>query len=120
MSPQLAARISGGLTGILLLNGDFIEGDLKTYKKGQATISSIIFGLFSYDNVNQAQPVALRPFQKAGRFMVRTNKGSALFAEVVEVQEDAVVVREALLGQMRFAVNELVDIRRVLSGGGGK
>jgi hypothetical protein len=118
MSPQLAARIGGGVPGILLLNGDFIEGDLKTFKKGQATISSIIFGLHSYDTANQAAAVVLRPFQKAGRFVVRTNKGSALFAEVLEVQENALVVSEPLLGEMRLNASELLDIRRVLPDGG--
>jgi hypothetical protein len=118
MSPQLAARTGGGVAGILLLNGDFIEGDLKTLKKGQATISSIIFGLHSYDTANQAAAVVLRPFQQAGRFVVRTNKGSALFAEVLEVREDAVVVSEPLLGEMRLGVNELLDIRRLGPDGG--
>lgn len=113
MSPQLAARIGSGVPGILLLNGDFIEGELKSFKKGRVTVSSVIFGLRSYDTASQAAAVVLGPFQKGAKFVVRTKTGSALFADAIGVEQETLVLVEPILGKMRLTSNELLDIRRL-------
>jgi sRNA-binding regulator protein Hfq len=113
MSPQLAARISSGSPGILLLNGDFVEGELKSFKKGRVTVSSVIFGLRSYDTANQAAALVLRPFQNGAKFVVRTSTGSALFADTIDVDQEALLLAEHILGKLRLKSNELLDIRRL-------
>jgi len=113
MSPQLAARISSGSPGILLLNGDFVEGELKSFKKGRVTVSSVIFGLRSYDTANQAAALVLRPFQNGAKFVVRTSTGSALFADNIDVDQEALLLAEPILGKLRLKSNELLDIRRL-------
>ena len=116
MSPQLAARIASAIPGVLLANGDFIEGELKEFAKGRLTISSVIFGLRSYDVSSEVAAIVLRPFQRAAKFVVRTNTGSALFAESIELAEKELLVAEPILGKLRFSARELLDIRRLPPG----
>ena len=116
MSPQLAARIASAIPGVLLANGDFIEGELKRLAKGRLTVSSVIFGLRSFDVSTDVAAVVLRPFQGAARFVVRTNSGSALFAESLELVDDQFLVAEPILGKLRLLPRELLDIRRLPRG----
>ncbi len=113
MSPHLARRIVSSVPGVLLVNGDFIEGEFKGLSKGRVQISSVIFGLRSYGIATEATAVVLRPFQKTAKFIARTNTGSALFADGIEVQNGQLVVSEPLLGNLRFTANQLLDVRRV-------
>jgi len=117
LSPQLAARITNGTPGLLLRNGDFIEGELKGFSQGRATISSIIFGLRSYDTSRQAAAVVLRVFKPAGRFAVRTNGGSAFFADSLELQNDKAIIPEEFLGKWTLGLSDLIDIRRLPDSG---
>jgi len=116
MSPQLAARIASAIPGVLMANGDFIEGELKEFAKGRLTISSVIFGLRSYDVSSEVAAIVLRPFQRAAKFVVRTNTGSALFADSIELAEKELLVAEPILGKLRLPVRELLDIRRLPPG----
>jgi hypothetical protein len=113
MSPQLAARIASAVPGVLLVNGDFIEGECRKFSKGRVTISSVIFGLRSFDVGSEAVAVVLRPFQSAAKFVVRTNTGSALFAEDVYLEEATLALNEPILGTMKLKSAELLDCRRV-------
>ncbi|HMC26640.1 MAG TPA: PA14 domain-containing protein [Verrucomicrobiae bacterium] len=112
MSPQLAARIASAIPGVLLANGDFIEGELKEFSKGHLTISSVIFGLRSFDLSSQAVAIVLRPFQTEAKFVVRTSSGSALFVDSIELGDKELLVAEPILGSLRFSPRELLDIRR--------
>lgn len=116
MSPQLAARIASAIPGVLLVNGDFIEGELKEFAKGRLTISSVIFGLRSYDGSSEVAAIVLRPFQRAAKFVVRTNRGSALFADSLDLAEKELLVDEPILGKLHLSARELLDIRRLPPG----
>ena len=96
----------------MLVNGDFIEGELKEFSKGHLTISSVIFGLRSFDLSSQAVAIVLRPFQTEAKFVVRTSSGSALFVDSIELGDKELLVAEPILGSLRFSPRELLDIRR--------
>jgi len=113
MSPQLVARIASAVPGVLLANGDFIEGECRKFSKGRVTLSSVIFGLRSFDAGSEAVAVVLRPLQSAAKFVVRTNTGSALFADEVEFDEAMLILNEPILGTMKLKAPELLDCRRV-------
>jgi hypothetical protein len=113
MSPQLAARIASAVPGVLLANGDFIEGDFKAFSKGQVTISSVIFGLRSFAAASEAVAVVLRPFQPTAKFVVRTDTGSAFFAEDVEFQQEMMSLTEPILGKVNLKAADLLDCRRL-------
>lgn len=115
MSPQMAARILPALPGVLLVNGDFIEGEFRSFNKGRVSISSVIFGLRSYDTATEAAALVLRPFQPSASFVVRTHAGSAIFADNIALQEDEISIAEPLLGQFRVKANDLLDIRSLAS-----
>ena len=113
LSPQLAARITNGTPGLLLANGDFIEGELKKLSPERVTLSSIILGLRSYEVPRQVAAIVLRDFKPARGFAVRSNHGSAFYADALELKDDRVIVSEPTLGKLTFALPDLIDIRRV-------
>ena len=114
LTPQLARRLQSLPPGLLLVNGDLIEGDLKSFKDGKITISSVIFGFRTYEAGVQAAAVVLRPASsERGNYLIRTISGSALFASGIELKPDAVTVQEPILGAVNLPVRTLLDLRRV-------
>ncbi len=119
LSPQLARRIRSLGPGLLLASGDLIEGELKEVKNGRVTISSVIFGLRSYDVGTQAAAMVLRRATEQGRFLVRTSTGSAYWAGDIEFKANALMVLEPVLGRVKLPADELLDIRRLKSSDAG-
>jgi hypothetical protein len=113
LSPQLARRIRSLGPGLLLANGDLIEGELKELKKGRLTLSSVIFGLRSYDVGTQVAAMVLRPAVEQGRFLVRTSTGSAYFAGNIEFKTNSLSVLETISGKVQVPASQLLDIRRL-------
>ena len=53
--------------GLLLRNGDFVEGDLKSIRNGQAVISSVLLGLRSVNLERDAVALVMWPTRTAAR-----------------------------------------------------
>jgi hypothetical protein len=48
-------------SGLLLRNGDFLEGAVKSFEGGQIAISSVLFGVRRYNITNEAMALVLQP-----------------------------------------------------------
>jgi len=60
--------------------------------------------------------MVLRPAAEQGRFLLRTITGSAYFASGLQLQTNAVVVEEPLLGKVPLTAGQLLDVRRFTGG----
>jgi len=115
LSPQLTRRIRQLGPGLLLVNGDLIEGELKKLDKDRITISSVIFGLKTYD-VTQAAAMVLRSAAPEGEYLVRTLEGSAVYADQLHFETDELRLHEPILGSVALRASELLDLRKLKPG----
>lgn len=113
LSPELEARLPAGRRGVLLKSQEFIDGDLREVKNGRVRLSSMLFGLKSYD-AWQVLAVALRdPQPVRACYEVRTSSGSLLLADELGADKDGLVVHGADLAGFKVALGSLTEIQRV-------
>jgi hypothetical protein len=99
--------------GILLVNGDFIEGDFKGVQDQHAILSSVLVGVRTYDLNQDVLSVVLRPpAQRPYAFEVSTTDGSRWLAADLQFGRNELILREATLGTCRLPIYELAEIRR--------
>ena len=101
----LSSRITSSSPGVLLANGDFVEGTFVGMEGNRVTISSVLLGIRSYDTVQQAVAVIIRDTEPALRDQ------SILFAKNVEIQPGAVVVDDKLFADIRIDETEIQALR---------
>lgn len=100
-------------SGLLLRNGDFIDGELREIAEGRAKISSVLFGQQSYELKNKVAAVVLRDTKPGpAAFLVRTLDGSVWRARSLVFEEKGARVETSLTGPWRIGAAELVEIRR--------
>jgi hypothetical protein len=99
--------------GVLLVNGDFIEGEFKGVEDNHVLVSSVLIGVRTYDVNQDVLSIVLRPpAQKAYAFEVSTIDGSRWLATDLQFARDELVVRDGSLGMCRVPIYELSEIRR--------
>lgn len=110
---EMADKVRGGRSGVLLSDGDFFDGEFKIADKGKLTISSVLFGLRAFEMNNDLMAAVVRrsvPVRPA--YEVRTIDGSVWLATSLALARDEVVMEESALGLVRIPSYELAEIRR--------
>lgn len=99
--------------GILLANGDYIEGEFKGVQDYSAIMSSVLMGVRSYDLNQDVLCIVLRPpAQKAHSYEVSTVDGSRWIATDLQIGRNEVILQDTALGTWRLPIYELAEIRR--------
>ena len=113
---RFRARLAGKRKGILLRNGDFIEGELQELKADWLTINSVLFGIKVY---GRGEVIALmlgkisdKPVRSA-KYEVRLENGSLLFARRFILEKGSVVVDDPTVGKINIPLAELEELRAV-------
>jgi len=113
---RFRARLVGKRKGILLRNGDFIEGELQELKTDWLTINSVLFGIKVY---GRGEVIALmlgkisdKPVRSA-KYEVRLGNGSLLFARRFIWEKGSVVVDDPTVGKVSVPLVELEELRAV-------
>jgi len=113
---RFRARLAGNRKGILLRNGDFIEGELQELKTDWLTINSVLFGIKVY---GRGEVIALvlgkiadKPVRSA-KYEVRLENGSLLFARRFILEKGSVVVDDPTVGKVSIPLAELEELRAV-------
>lgn len=108
-----SAPIDSGQRGVLLINGDFLEGEFRGVQGRQLQLSSVLFGLRSL-GLDQVATVALRPLAPGpAAFEVHTLDGTRLRAEALVGDAGHLRVQEPGLGPLRVPMEALAEIRRL-------
>src|SRR6185503_7132795 len=88
----LASRITSNRPGVLLANGDFVEGTFAGIEGTRVTVNSILLGLRSYDTAHQALAVIIRePQTTSPPCEVQLRDQSVLFASGIDLLPGAVM-----------------------------
>jgi len=113
---RFRARLAGKRKGVLLRNGDFIEGELQELKTDWLTINSVLFGIKVY---GRGEVIALvlgkiadKPVRSA-KYEVWLENGSLLFARRFKLEKGSVVVDDPTVGKVSIPLAELEELRAV-------
>jgi hypothetical protein len=106
------AKLRPGRTGLLLKNNDFIECDFKGISHGKIQISSVLFGLKSFDP-GRVLALALRdPKPTPAKFELRTRSDSHLLINLFSLDKDRLTIQDATMAGLQITTSELAEIRR--------
>ncbi|HEY2952945.1 MAG TPA: hypothetical protein VGK40_10195, partial [Verrucomicrobiae bacterium] len=111
--------IPTGRTGVLLENGDFVDGEFKSLANNRVRISSVLFGLRSYDVNSGVVAVVLRePLPETAAFEIHNRDGSIWLAKSLAVGQDELALDVPALGLRKVAGQEVAEIKRRANGAG--
>jgi hypothetical protein len=100
--------------GLLLASGEFIEGAFTGISQGRISISSVLFGVRSYDLNHEAMAMVLKPLApQPHAYEVITDDNSKWLASNLEIGRSELVIQDMALGTRRIPIYELMEIRSV-------
>ncbi len=109
---EKALQAARGKTGALLARGDFFEGAFKGFKQESVVIDSAIFGPQRFFMRSQAAAVIVADAHpKPARYEVLAREGSDFLADEVTLAPDGVLLRNALAGEVKVKMDDLLEIR---------
>jgi hypothetical protein len=113
LAGDLAWRTRASRPGVFVNNGDFFDGDFRSIGGGEVTISSVLYGLRSFEIDNEALAVVFQPRQwRPQPFEVETADGSVIRASEFTLGNGEIKVKEPALGEVRVPASELIELRR--------
>jgi regulation of enolase protein 1 (concanavalin A-like superfamily) len=113
MSGQLLARLATARMGVLLANGDVVEGEFNTISDGKVAISSVLFGLRKF-HLNDVAAAILRenpPTPAARNFEVRAGDGSLLLVDKLSSESGSLLAETSFAGKLKLSQDQVVEIR---------
>ena len=116
LTSRATEKIPAGRKGVLLANGDFVDGEFKGIEGGRVTVSSVLFGLQAYP-LPEVLAVVLRDVPRTppvGTLLrVGLSSGALLHAKTIAVSNGAVVVEDPSVGTVMLPVDDLRELKRV-------
>jgi hypothetical protein len=102
---------SNGATGVLLESGDFVEGDFLGLENGKAKISSVLFGIQSFEVGRPAKAVILRDAKApSGNVIVRLVDGSVLPASSIVLDRAATKIEKTPFGTITVPFDQIAHL----------
>ena len=110
--PQaFAAKLQPERPGVLLVNGDFLEGGFRSLDANRVQIDSVLFGLRSFNIPSQVLAVVLQPLQAApGNFELHLKDQSIFSIQQLEFHNGKVALNDSVLGQLFLSEDQLVRL----------
>ena len=111
---RVSLALNEGRPGVLLTNGEFIEGECRGVNAGRVMISSVPLGLVRYDVNSEVVAVVFRKrsLLAAHPYEMKLVNGSVWRGLDVAIDPMGVVIREPMLGLRRIPMHELAEFRR--------
>lgn len=108
---QADALRKAGKPGVLLANGDFVEGSFKQVADGAVTLDSVLFGRRAFALGTEAAVLWLRrPEPAKRRVSIRLRDGSWLRVKPPTLRDAALVVDGSPFRGLKIARQDLVEI----------
>jgi hypothetical protein len=107
---RLKRELTPHRKGILLKNGDFFEGDIRSVDKYQVKLSSVLFGSRSFP-IDRVMAVIVSQWAEiAAPYRVRTQDGSVIRAKALGPGPNSIIAEELRLGQLTIPLARLAEI----------
>ncbi len=100
--------------GLLLANGEFVEGVFRGIEQGRISISSVLFGVRSFDLNHEAMALVLKPLApQPHAYEIITADNSKWLAANLEVRKNEIVIQDTALGTRHIPIYDLMEIRSI-------
>ena len=110
---DLAWKTRVSRSGVWVTSGDFFDGDFRSIEGRKLTISSVLYGLRTFDIDDEVLAVVLQPRSvRSSPFQLETADGAMLYAYEVALGDGEVKLRESALGEVRIPAFEILELRR--------
>ena len=112
-TPEFESRLEPGRPGLVLADGDFLDGMLRGIATNTVTMNSLLLGFrrFSIGSEAAALHVA-EPEPEETPYRVFLRNGSELRGRRLEVSKGVLRVESPLLGGLDVAMDDLAVVRR--------
>lgn len=112
LSRSALEKIERGRAGLLLHNNDFIDGNFQSMDGQRVKVSSVLFGLRSFDR-SRVRAILLRPVEPVPvHFEVKARDGSLYRADRFVVQAGGISFGDPCLAGLKVAGGDLVEVTR--------
>jgi regulation of enolase protein 1 (concanavalin A-like superfamily) len=109
---ELARKLRPGQTGILLSDGDFVEGEvLGIDNRRVVRLSSVLFGLRREETYKVAAIVLHDLAPVPTQYEIRLRTGSVLYEDKITVGKEMLIVDDPVLGPMQLHGSSILEIR---------
>ena len=108
-------RITDNRTGVLLANGDFVEGQMQSLDNDTLVLNSVLFGVKVY-GIDQLMAIVLAGIKaptKTSRFNLRLGNGSQFYVRGFRVDKKDIIVDDPSVGKMRIPLAEFNELRAI-------
>jgi hypothetical protein len=93
---SLWPKIKTGRAGAVLDNGDYLEGQMKSFSGHTLTMSSLLFGISDFDTDTQALAVVLREIHPTpSNWVLSLADGTVVPAHTIDLMEKELVAEDA-------------------------
>jgi len=108
-------HLTAGRPGVLLRNGDFIEGEFQSLKEDWLVLNSILFGVKVYglDEVMALVLAKIKKPTKSSRFELVLENGSLFHVRGFAVDEGKITVDDPTVGKMKIPLIEFNEMRAI-------
>jgi hypothetical protein len=90
-----------------------VDGDFRGIENGQIKLSSILFGVRTFDAKQEVLAIALRePGKAAVSFQIELRDRTRLLSQSIAFERDALVTQDQILGTLRVPADELAELKR--------
>jgi hypothetical protein len=111
LTAEMIKHLPPGRAGAVLDNGDFFEGDPSAFDGNQVKISSVLFGIQSFDVSRQARAVVFQGAQPPdARKIVALVDGSVLLGSSATVSNGRLTIDDARLGSLTLEARLIAHI----------
>ncbi len=113
LTGEVAWKTRVSRPGVWVSTGDFFDGDFRGIDGRQLTISSVLYGLRTFDIDDEVLAVVLQPRQPGrAAFELETPDGAMLYLSEVSLGTDELRVTESAVGEIRVPAFEILELRR--------
>ena len=115
LTPEVQVKVEAGRRGVLLVDGDYLDGTLRSIATNSVTLSSLLYGYRSFAVGSEAAVIQMGDVEAEEiSFRVVLRNGSELKARRIEIEQGALRVESPLLGSLMVKRDDLKSLRRVL------
>jgi hypothetical protein len=111
LTADVLSRLPQEREGVLLANGDFVEGQVLDVSESRAKVSSVLFGIKRFET-RQVAVVAYRtPVAPAAtRYYLRAADGSSIFFDEAQLTSNVLHIKDPVLSPLLFPLSEVAEL----------
>lgn len=108
-----AERPGKSQSGVLLENGDFVEGEIKSIRDGRVKTSSVLLGIKTFE-WGQVRAIFLKPLEKGPLpYAFTIGDGSIYPAREFHIEDESLIFETPREGEMHVPLSQLREMKVV-------